>query len=107
MLKQIIEVPLEKSGSIFIEIERNEVGLTQAGISKDIANETLDHALDAVKPMLSTLIENLSEIADSTLPDEIQVGFSLGLKIDASGMLKVFVSTGMDANFNVNFIWNK
>lgn len=107
-MKQFVEVPLEEGGSILVEVEEVEETVIRAGggpgeIVK--AKESFESAVEMIKPVAYAIVGKMREIPES--PDEINVEFGLGLKLDSSGVLKMVVSTGGEFNFKVNFSWKK
>ncbi len=107
-MRQFVEVPLEEGGSILVAIEESKELVIPAGRSPgDIvkASQTFENAVEAIKPVASAIVSKMREIPYS--PEEIKVDFGLGLKLDPTGILKMVISTGADANFKVSFTWRK
>jgi hypothetical protein len=54
------------------------------------ACDTLENVLEMVKPTASAILKKMQDMPVS--PEEISLQFGLGLKIDSSGILRMFVS---------------
>lgn len=106
-MKRLVEVPLEDGSSILVEMEQLEGSVVRASVPGEIerAGQTLESALDAVRPTVSAIVKKISDMPFA--PDETSVDFGLNLKADTSGMLSIFISAGTETNFKVSFTWKK
>lgn len=104
-MKRLVEFPLENDEKILVEIdESEESGLINVSADKKIvkAQQTLEKALEKVKPAANFVINQLRKLHDA--PDEIEVTFGLKLSADAGA---VIASTSAEANYTVKLMWGK
>ncbi len=64
------------------------------------AEQTLDEALENVKPAADILLSKLGELA--VRPDETMIAFGVKLTVKSGAVL---ASAGVEANFNVTLTW--
>ncbi len=106
VMKRLIEFPLENGECMLVEVDEPEQGgLVQASRSGEViarAQQTLEDALERVKPAAQSVIEKLRKLNDS--PDEVQVSFGLKLSAEAGAVL---AAGGIEANYNVTLKWVK
>ena len=104
-VSQLIRVPLEGGGSIVVETSEDLAGgPVRAGRPGEVVTEaaqTLDAALDELRPALTTLLDRLRDIAH---PDEVHV--ELGVKLSAKAGV-VIAQTAGEANFRVALLWRR
>jgi hypothetical protein len=101
-MKKLIPYKLQDGGSIWVEIEEEELeGITRAGL-EDITEKTAQHfdqALEGIKPAALLMFDTLRDLG----PEKVQLEFGLNMK----GQLgAVFASASGEANFKVTLIWS-
>ncbi|MBN1173659.1 MAG: hypothetical protein JXA67_15925, partial [Micromonosporaceae bacterium] len=107
IVAMLLEMPLENSGKgvAVFEIESAMAGSDLDLVARDHgavtrARQSLDEALNAVKPALAKVTEAVREMA----PDELEIGF--GLKI--TGESGVIIAKGTsEVNFTVRLVWKQ
>ena len=115
-MKHLAKFPLEDGDFIWVEVEdlkpkypeeevayRDRDGVFVANRpQKAIENvtQTLDKALDKIKPAATSIITKIRSIPDA--PDEIKVQFGLKLSMDVGAII---ASGGVEANYNVTLTW--
>lgn len=105
-MPNLIEVPLEKGGSILIEVGAPTSGevLRGKGATQVIeqVSQTLEKALSHVRSTADVVIAQLRSIPQT--PDEVSVEF--GIRFGAKGT--VYIAGGeAEANFKVALKWKK
>jgi hypothetical protein len=107
-MSRLISMPLREGGSVLVEVQEPK-GLSHAGIGDQIENagQTFEELLDVLKPAISSIINKLKDMTEEYSPDETSIEFGIGLKVDTSGMLNIFISAEANADFKVGFVWNK
>lgn len=105
-MKKLIEFPLNNGGSVIIEVEESapeggmeHIGLKPGEVTKK-ATQSFETALDKIKPVTNSIINNLRNHKDS--PDEISVEFGLKMTAEAGAII---ASAGIEANFKVFMTW--
>jgi hypothetical protein len=103
----LIEFPLQDGGSIYVEVDEPEPegGLRRAARPGEItakAGETLEDALEKIKPAAQAIIARLRELQDA--PDEVGVEFGIKLSAAAGAFI---ASAGVEANYKVTLKWAK
>ena len=105
-MKQLVEFPLQDGTSIIVEVEQPEGGVVKAARSPGEvvakAKETLEDALDKIKPAAQSIIAKLRGLQDA--PDEIGVEFGIKLSAEAGAFI---ASAGVEANYKVTLKWSK
>ncbi len=107
-MKRMVDVPLEGGGSMLIEVELDEdeqdgmVPAARAGDMAAKATQTLQEALEQIKPGAEAVVTKLREM--STRPDEMEVTFGLKLSAGAGAFI---ASASTEANFTVRLAWNR
>lgn len=107
-MKRLIEFPLQNGGMMLVEIDEpeTETGVVKAGINPSEiatkAKQTLEDALENIKPMADSIIGKLRELHDA--PDEVSVEFGIKLSAEAGAFL---ASAGIEANYTVTLKWAK
>jgi hypothetical protein len=103
-MKQLAEFPLQGTNeTVFVEIESPREGLLPVANPGDIAvkvQQTLEAALQRIKPAASAVVSTLKSIADS--PDEIKVEFGVKLSAKAGAVL---ASADAEANYKITLSW--
>jgi Trypsin-co-occurring domain 1 len=105
-MPNLIEVPLERGGSILIEADAASSGEALRGKAAaqviEKVSQTLEEALSQVRSTAEVVITQLCAIPQS--PDEVSVEF--GVKFGAKG--SVYIAGGeAEANFKVALKWKK
>jgi NTP-dependent ternary system trypsin peptidase co-occuring protein len=105
-MPNLIEVPLEKGGSILIEADASGSGEVLRGRSAaqviERVSQTLEEALSHVRSTADVVITQLCAIPQT--PEEVSVEF--GIKFGAKG--SVYIAGGeAEANFKVALKWKK
>jgi hypothetical protein len=105
--KEIVQFALEDGTTFLVEVEEAESGgavervAIKPGHLVVQAQQTFEQAIDAVKPVASTLVTRLAK-GLTTPADEVEVKF--GLKL-TSEMGAIFASVGGEVNFEVTLKW--
>jgi Trypsin-co-occurring domain 1 len=103
-MKQLAEFQLEGTNeTVFVEIEAPAAGLLPVANPGDIAikvGQSLEAALQKIKPAASAVVSALRDLADS--PDEIKVEFGVKLSAKAGAIL---ASADAEANYKVTLSW--
>ena len=103
-MPNLIEVPLEKGGSILIEVDAPTSGEVLRGKAAtqviEQVSQTLEKALSHVRSTADVVIAQLRSIPQT--PDEVSVEF--GIRFGAKGT--VYIAGGeAEANFKVALKW--
>jgi hypothetical protein len=102
-VSQLVEFPLAGGGSVRVEV--GEEGIARAGRAGEVvatAQQTLQKALDPIRPIAESVLEKLHDLAET--PDRISVEFGLKLSVETG----VIVARGTaEANFTVQLEWNR
>jgi len=106
-VKRLIQYPLEDGGTIWVEVEEplQEGSLVPAATPREMivkASETLEAALDKVKPAIRGIVGRLRDLGDP--PDEFAVEFGLKLNAEAGAIL---ASAGAEANLVLTLTWKR
>lgn len=102
-MSQLVEFPLAGGGTVRVEVE--EEGIARAGRAGEVvatAQQTLQKALDPIRPIAESVLEKLHGLAET--PDRISVEF--GVKLSAETGVIVARGTA-EANFTVQLEWNR
>ena len=102
-MSQLVEFPLARGGTVRVEVE--EVGIARAGRAGEVvavAQQTLEKALDPIRPIAEGILAKLHDLAET--PDRVSVEF--GVKLSAE--VGVIVARGTaEANFTVQLEWHR
>jgi hypothetical protein len=104
-MKQLIEFPLQDGSSVIVEVEQPEGAVVKVGRPGEVAakaKETLEAALDKIKPASEAIVTKLRGLHDA--PDEIGVEFGIKLSAEAGAFI---ASAGVEANYKVTLKWTK
>lgn len=106
-MKRLIEFPLQGGGTMVVEVDEPEppggvVKAARPGEVAEKAKETLEEALDKIKPAAQSIITKLRGLTDE--PDEIAVEFGIKLSAAAGAFI---ASAGVEANYKVTLKWAK
>ena len=106
-MKRLIEFTLENGGSIIVEASdsASEMGIAPAARPGEIATratQTLETALEAVRPTAEAILTRLSGLSER--PSEVSVEF--GLKVGAQAGA-IIASGTVEANFIVKLTWTR
>lgn len=105
-MKRLIEFPLQEGGSMLVEVDEPETGgvvkASRAGEAAEKATQTLEEAIDKIKPAAQSIITQLRGLHDE--PDEVAVEF--GIKLSAAAGAFV-ASASVEANYKVSLKWTK
>ena len=105
-MTQLLEFPLENGETIWVEVAEPEMGgLVPAARPGEVvsrAQQTLEQALEKLKPTAEAIISKLRYISEP--PDEIEVEFGLKLSAEAGAVL---AAAGAEANYNVKLVWKR
>ncbi len=106
-MKRLIEFPLQDGGSLIVEVdepvpEGGVVKVARPGEVAAKARETLEEALDKIKPAAEAIISKLRGLHDA--PDEIGVEFGIKLSAEAGAFV---ASAGVEANYKITVKWTK
>ena len=108
MDRALAQFELEDGSTVLIEIdEPDSTAIERVAVDTGQmvyqAKETLDSALDKVKPVAQTVLSKLTS-GLTTPADEVSVTFGLKLSADAG---VVFSSVGGEVTFEVSLTWQK
>jgi hypothetical protein len=99
----VVEMSLEDGSSILVEVADDEQRLERVGrlssVVRDTA-ETLDEALRRVKPAVTTVLNQLRDLA--TPPDKVKIEFGVKLTAEAG---VVIAKAATEANFKLSLEW--
>lgn len=102
-MKHLIRFPLESGHSVIMEVEEPDNGITRAARPHEVmatANQTLESALEHIKPAAEAVLAKLSSLSER--PEEVEVEF--GLKASAEAGM-IIASGKLDANYTVKVKW--
>jgi len=103
-MKYLTEFPLIDGTSVVIEVDEPEPdGLVQAARPGEVverATQTLEAALQKIKPMAGAVLATLQSLAQ--LPDEVQVEFGVRVTARAGAVL---VAAGVDGHYRITLTW--
>jgi hypothetical protein len=109
-MKRLIEFPMEDGATILVEAEvpeepgmipaaRGERGVLKA---QQTFEQTLEAALDRIRPAAQVLIQKLRALHDP--PDEIQVEFGLSLNAQAGAFI---AAASTEAHYKITLTWRR
>jgi hypothetical protein len=107
-MKRLVVFPLDKGGSVWIEVDEPPAGPVVRGLGKDRsalveqADKTFDDATAAVTPAARSLIARLRSIDNP--PDEIGIVFGVQLSAQTGAFI---ASVAAEANFTVSMTWRR
>ena len=106
-MKRLIEFPLQDGGTMVVEVDEPEptggvVKAARPGEVAEKAKETLEDALEKIKPAAQSIITKLRDLHDQ--PDEVAVEFGIKLSAAAGAFI---ASAGVEANYKVSLKWTK
>jgi hypothetical protein len=103
-MKQLAEFQIQgTTDTVIVEISASAEGLVPVANPGDIAvkvGQSLEAALQKIKPAASAVVATLKSLADS--PDEIKVEFGVKLSAKAGAIL---ASADAEANYKVTLSW--
>ena len=108
-MPQYIEFPLEKGGTILIEVDETDGrptmrgGLDGSKLLKSVDN-TFDTAVDNVRNAANVLLKKLKSLHEA--PDEMEITFGLKATGELGGSF-VVAKAGLEANYSVKLTWKK
>lgn len=106
-MRQLIEFPLERGGSVFVEVDDRDgaAGYVRAARPGDLtakAEETFDAALGIVRSVATGLVSQVQEMGSAFRPDEVEVEFGICF----SGRVgAVIAATEGEAQVRVTLRW--
>ena len=106
-MKRLVKFTLEDGSTVLVEAEETEVEGEMVRVSRpstsrevvEITNQTFEESLGIVKPVANTVLNRLKDL--SKQPGEVQVSFGISVDLKAG----MFITAGVDANFNVTLTW--
>ncbi len=104
-MKRLISYPLAEGGTVTVEVDDPDGGVVRAarpGEVAETAKQTLEDALDKIKPAAQAVVSKLRDLHDE--PDEITVEFGIKLNAAAGAFI---ASAGVEANYRVALKWVK
>lgn len=103
-MKRIVNFPLEDGSSILVEVEEqtrdDRISLSDRAVKT--AQQTLESALDIVKPVASTIVAKVQSLNEPA--DEVEVKF--GIKMSAE-LGAVIASSKAELNYEITLKWNR
>lgn len=102
-MKSLIEFPLEDGSSVVMEGDEPEGSVVRAARPGEIvarAGQTLEAALERIKPAAEVILSKLSSLSER--PSEVEVEF--GIKVSAEAGM-VVASGKLEANYTVKLKW--
>jgi Trypsin-co-occurring domain 1 len=106
VVKRLVEFPLEKGGSVLVEVDEVPAGPVMRGMGKDRptlaerTDKTFEEATAAVTPAAASLIAQLRSITNP--PAEIAIEFGMQLSAQTGAFI---ASAAAAANFKVSMTW--
>jgi hypothetical protein len=105
-VKRIVEFPLERGGSVFIESDEPEpAGAVRVGRADGVpekAKQTFEQSLETVRTVAGALLAKVDELAER--PDELQIEFGVKLSGEIGAIL---ASAKAEANYSVTMTWRR
>jgi hypothetical protein len=106
-MRQLVEFPLEDSGSVLVEVQADAAGPVTRGLGDrhgmtEQARQTFEEAVARVQPAAQALVSRLRGLADA--PEEIGVEFGMALSAEAGAFIAAASSS---ANFKVTLTWRR
>ena len=106
--KELARFSLEDGTTFLVEVDEPESSAVErvsvdAGKLVYDAKETLESALDKVKPVAATIVQKMQS-GLTTPADEVSVTFGLKLSADAG---VIFGSVGGEVTFDVSLTWKR
>ena len=103
-MKRIVEFPLENGDFILVEVDEpsasDRIGLGDEIVEK--AQKTFESALNAIKPVASTVINKVRSLNEPA--DEVEVKF--GIKMTA-GLGAIIASGTGEVNYEITLKWKQ
>lgn len=107
-MKHLVEFKLPDDSKILIETDDNLIPVGPLRVAKKPdqlateARQTFEKSIETIRPMASTLLTKLHEMAEPA--DEIEVKFGLKLTAEAGAII---ASTGGEVNFDITLKWKR
>jgi hypothetical protein len=107
-VKRLVEFPLERGGSVLVEVDDTPAGPAMRGLGRDRltvaerADKTFEDATETVVPAVGSLIARLQAAPDA--PDEIGIEFGVQLSAQTGAFI---ASAAVAANFRVFITWRR
>jgi len=106
MPSHLIEFELiDGVGYVVVEMDEPVSGVTQAARPGEVAakaSQTFEDAMDRIRPIATTLVSKVRDLADP--PDEAEFEFGLKLTAEAGAIL---TSAGGEAHCKVTLTWKR
>jgi len=106
MSTHLIEFELtEGAGYVVVEVDEPISGVSRATRPGELANkasQTFEDAMDRIRPIATTLVSKVRDLADP--PDEAEFEFGLKLTAEAGAIL---TSAGGEAHCKVTLTWKR
>ena len=104
-MKSLVEYSLAGGGEILVEVDLPETeGVVRAARGGELvarAGQTLEDAMDAVRPAILAVVSKLQALST---PDQINVEFGIKLGAKAGAFL---TSADAEANFKIILSWKR
>lgn len=107
-MTDIVEYPLEGSGSVLVAVDAIGGDIVTRGWADDRAGkvairtaDTFEAALASVRPATKALLRSFADL--DTTPKEIKAEFGIGLTAGADAFI---AQIGSSANFKVTLTWS-
>lgn len=106
-MKHLTEFYLESGGFVLIEVDEpviqgRAVQVARPGDIAQRASETLEAAIEKIKPATESVIHQLRNL--NLKPDEITIEFGIKMSVEAGAFI---ASTSGEANFQISMKWAK
>ena len=105
-MKHLVEFPLEDGSTVLVESDEPEKGPVVRGITPhelaEKAEQTLETALDKIRPVAAAVIAKLRDLSDAPEQVEVEFGIKLGAKAGA-----FLASADTEATFKVTMTWKR
>jgi len=108
-MRYLVEFPLEDSdGSVIFEVDdvMLDDGIAPAGRKRErniiSAQETLEAAVDRIKPAAEVIIRKLANLTQ--MPDEIEAEFGIKLTAEAGAII---ASTSAEVHYKITLKWKR
>jgi hypothetical protein len=103
-MDQLVELRLNKGGSLLVEVESPDSGrVTRGGSAPEVvtkAGETLEQVIGRLGPAVEGIVSELRARAE--WPDEVEVEFAVKLSADAN---VIIARAGGEAHFRIALRW--
>ncbi len=103
-MNQIVQFLTEDGMPIHVQVDNTGGGMAPVGRGDEliVAAQTLERALDSIRPAAEVIIDKLRSLSQP--PTNIEVVFGVNLSASAGA---VIAAAGVQANYQVKLTWSK